>query len=82
VVGDSVCDLYLVTVNDSSHGRIRFAIPCWRSRGVQPISISLRGSRYEAMLLMGQSDWLETDLGRWSVSPQSLRLVLAEEGAL
>jgi hypothetical protein len=81
MAGDSGCDLYLVTVSDSSHGRIRFAIPHWRSRGVQPISISLRGSRYEAMLLMGQSDWLETDLGRWSISPQSLRLVLSEEGA-
>jgi hypothetical protein len=33
------------------------------------------------MLLMGTRDWIETDLGRWSVCADSQRLVLAEGGA-
>lgn len=77
-LGGTEPDMYLVTVTDVSNGRISFSSPAWRSAGVQPISVSLRGIRYEAMLLMGPEDWIETELGRWSVSADNSRLVLAE----
>jgi hypothetical protein len=77
-------DAYLVTLNSAAHGSIQFDKPGWKSSGVQPISISLRGSRYEAMLLMGAADWIQSDLGRWIVDVADNRLSLSdrEEGAL
>lgn len=74
-------DCYLVTVNERSHGQISFRSPAWKSAGIRPISVSLRGLRYEAMLLMGADDWIETELGRWSVSRETPRLLLTEERA-
>ena len=76
LLGESASDCYLVTMNEATNGRISFASPGWRSAGVRPISVSLRGSRYEAMVLMRQEDWIETDLGRWLVSADGRRLVL------
>jgi hypothetical protein len=75
-------DAYLVTLNSADHGSIKFDERGWRSSGVIPVSISLRGPRYEAMLLMGVSDWVESELGRWSVSQPDCRLLLSgcEEG--
>jgi len=73
---DPVPDCYLVTVNERSHGQISFRSPAWMSAGVRPISISLRGQRYEAMLLMGPEDWIETELGRWLVWRETGRLML------
>jgi hypothetical protein len=73
-------DAYLVTLNSAEHGSIRFDKPGWRSSGVQPISISLRGSRYEAMLLMGAADWVWSELGRWTVDGAGNRLSLADCG--
>jgi hypothetical protein len=75
-------DAYLVTVNSADHGSIRFNKPSWRSSGVQPISVSLRGPRYEAMLLMGGGDWVRSDLGRWKIDASGTRLSLSdcEEG--
>lgn len=74
-------DLYLVTVSDASNGRISFSSPAWKSPRVQPISVSLTGNRYEAMLLMGPGDWIDSELGRWSVSVDSCRLALAQGAA-
>jgi hypothetical protein len=79
--GESAPDRYLVTMNEASNGRLSFTSPAWKSAGVQPISVSLRGLRYEAMLLMGRQDWVETDVGRWSISEDDRRLVLAGTGA-
>ena len=73
-------DAYLVTLNSAEHGSIRFDKPGWRSPGVQPISISLRGPRYEAMLLMGAADWVWSELGRWTVDGEGNRLSLADCG--
>jgi len=73
-------DAYLVTLNSAEHGSIRFDKPGWRSSGVQPISISLRGPRYEAMLLMGAADWVWSELGRWTVDGARNRLSLADCG--
>jgi hypothetical protein len=71
-------DAYLVTLRSSEHGAIQFGKPGWKSAGVGPISISLRGPRYEAMLLLGDQDWVESDLGRWQVDQSQCRLRLSE----
>ncbi len=73
-------DAYLVTLNSANHGAIQFDQPGWRSPGVQPISVSMHGSRYEAMLLIGAEDWVCTDLGRWKVDAVGNRLLLASCG--
>jgi len=77
-------DAYLVTLKSAEHGAIQFAKPGWRSPGVQPISISLRGETYEAMLLFGSGDWVESDLGRWLIDQSGCRIGLnvVREGAL
>lgn len=81
-IDTSVPDAYLVTLNSVDHGSIRFDKPGWRSAGVQPISISLRGPRFEAMLLMGVVDWVQSDLGRWEIDAahKGLSLCDGEEG--
>lgn len=71
-------DAYLTTLRSSDHGVVSFDKPGWKSAGVRPISISLRGSKYEAMLLLTSADWVESDLGRWRVDEQASRLVLIE----
>jgi hypothetical protein len=72
-------DAYLVTLNSSDHGSVRFDRPGWRSSGVFPISISLRGPKYEAMVLVGVADWVQTDLGRWQIAPDRRHLALSNE---
>jgi hypothetical protein len=69
-------DCFLVTFNERMHGQTSFASRAWRSDGVQPISVSLRGARYEAMFLMGATDWIQTNLGQWAISGDQKRLVL------
>ena len=71
-------DAYLVTLRDVEHGVIQFAQPGWKSAGVQPVSISLRGQRYEAMLLFGERDWVESDVGRWQIDRLHGRIGLTE----
>ena len=80
----TVPDAYLVTLRSSKHGAIEFGKPGWKSAGVSPISISLRGPRYEAMLLFGDQDWVASDLGRWQVDQGQCRLRLSDvvEGAI
>jgi hypothetical protein len=79
----TVPDAYMVTLKSAEHGAIQFANPGWKSAGVQPISISLRGEKYEAMLLFGSGDWVESDLGRWRVDQARCRIWLevVHEGA-
>jgi len=81
---DVAPDAYLVTLTFAEHGAIQFAEPGWKSAGVRPISISLRGEKYEAMLLFGSGDWVESDLGRWVVDQSGcrIRLNVVREGAL
>ncbi len=76
-------DAYLVTLKSAEHGSIQFYKPGWKSAGVRPISISLRGQRYEAMLLFGAQDWVESELGRWQIDQVRCRIWLAgaSEGA-
>jgi len=80
---ERVPDAYLVTLKSTEHGAIQFAKPGWKSAGVRPISISLHGEKYEAMLLFGSGDWVESDLGRWQVDQVRCRIRLKDvnEGA-
>jgi len=78
--GKAVADAYLVTINSADHGSVRFKEAGWRSSGVQPISISLRQQRYEAMLLMGSDDWVRSELGRWQIDATGTRLALSDCG--
>jgi hypothetical protein len=78
LVAEAAPDAWLVTLSSGVHGAIEFTKPGWRSAGVQPISISMRGGRYEAMLLFGSSDWVQSGLGRWIIGSDGRRLVLAE----
>jgi len=82
--GEMTPEAYLVTLRSAEHGAIQFGRPGWKSAGVRPISISLRGEKYEAMLLFGHGDWVESDLGRWQLDPTQcrIRLVQAGEGGL
>ena len=73
-------DRFLVTMTLESHGKIGFATRTWKSETAQPISVSLRGSRYEAMLLLGKKDWIRTDIGLWIVSRNIDRLELVSAG--
>ena len=77
-------DAYLVTLRSAEHGAIQFAKPGWKSAGVRPISIGLRGEKYEAMLLFGSGDWVESDFGRCLVDQSGcrIRLNVVREGAL
>jgi hypothetical protein len=70
-----VPDRYLVTMTQD-HGHISFSSRDWMSGGVQPISVSLRGSCFEAILLLGEEDWIRTDLGTWMISQDGHRFVL------
>jgi hypothetical protein len=79
--GKVMPDAHLVTLKSAEHGAIRFAEPGWKSESVRPISISLRGERYEAMLLFGPGGWVESDLGVWQVDQAECRLRLSK-GAL
>ena len=74
-------DASLVTLNSFDHGAIAFDQVGWRSAKVQPISISQRASRFEAMLLLAHGDWVQSDLGRWRMDAAGSRLVLAESNA-
>ncbi len=79
--GEMTPDAYLVTLKSAEHGAIQFAKSGWKSAGVRPISISLRGERYEAMLLFGAEDWVESNLGLWQIDQAGCQLRLSE-GAL
>jgi hypothetical protein len=68
VQNDATPDRYLVTLSAQHNGHISFASHHWMSEGAQPISVSLRRSSFEAMLLLGETDWIATDLGTWAVS--------------
>ena len=75
---------YLVTLNNVENGPIEFGRSGWKSDGVDPISISVRHARYEAMLLMSAGSWIESEWGRWQMSADGRRLELDErmEGGL
>jgi hypothetical protein len=77
LVTDAPPERYLVALNSVEHGMVRFRQPGWMSSGVTPISISMRGPRFEAMLLLRTNDWIESDLGRWYVNTNGSGLSLS-----
>jgi hypothetical protein len=77
LVADASPERYLVALNSVEHGMIRFRHRGWMSSGVTPISISMRGSRFEAMLLIRTNDWIESDLGRWRLNENCAGLSLS-----
>lgn len=77
--GSMTPDAYLITLRNVEHGAIQFDRPGWKSAGVRPISISLRGQRYEAMLLFGENDWIKSDIGRWRIDLIHCGVALTEE---
>jgi hypothetical protein len=72
-------ETYLVTLNDAEHGAIQFGKPGWKADGVEAISVSVRQIRYEAMLLITAGGWIQSEWGRWQLSADGRRLVLAEQ---
>lgn len=74
-------DEYLVTVTDGIHGQILFETSDWSSSGVQPISVSRKGSRFEAMLLVRPDAWVKSNLGIWQIGADghALSLMTAPE---
>lgn len=76
----SACpESYLVTLNNVEHGPIQFEKAGWKSQGVETISVSLRNTRYEAMLLMTAGSCVQSDWGRWQMSADGRRLELDEQ---
>jgi hypothetical protein len=70
--------MYLVTLNDAEHGPIQFGKPGWKTDGVEAISVSVRHTRYEAMLLMTAGSSIQSEWGRWQMSADGRRIELAE----
>lgn len=70
-------DEYLVTVNDGIQGQIFFERDDWSSAGVQPISISRKGVRFEAVLLLRMDAWIRSELGVWRISADGRTFCLA-----
>ena len=70
-------DGYLIAINETLHGWIDFNLSDWKSAGVQAISISSKGPRYEAVLLMSAGDWVASDVGRWMITEDGRHLALA-----
>jgi hypothetical protein len=67
-------ETYLVTLNDAEHGPIQFGKQGWKTDGVEAISVSVRHTRYEAMLLMKSGGSVQSEWGRWQVSADGRRL--------
>ena len=74
---DAQPDRYLVTLTERICGPIRFSHEGWKSDGVQLLSVSLRRDRYEVMALMGEHDWIESDVGLWLLSQDRTRLEIS-----
>lgn len=73
---DAAPDEFLVTVTDGVQGQIFFLSSEWSSLGVQPISISQKDSRFEAVLLMAADSWIKSELGIWRITPDGRQLHL------
>ena len=68
---DTVPDRYLVVASGERFGALDFGNSSWKSEFTAPISISQLRGKQEAMLLMGNGDWVRTGLGFWHLTVQS-----------
>ena len=62
-------DYFLVVVRAAEVGRLDVGSPAWRSEGTLLISFSECHHQQEAMLLMPPGSWLQTNLGRFELTP-------------
>lgn len=62
-------DCYLVVVASERFGIINFQLPGWFAPDVLPLAASHLREKQESMLLMRLGDWIETDIGRWYLTP-------------
>lgn len=70
-------DRYLVTLTERICGPVRFNRAGWKSDGVQLISVSQRRNRYELIALLGENDWIESNIGLWWLSRDCKRMELS-----
>ena len=75
-------DSFLVVVRAQLVGTLTIGRTDWRSADTWLISFSECGNQQEAMLLMPEHSWMQTDLGRFVLEPEVrrpwvARLVLA-----
>ena len=67
----TVPERYLLVVSSERLGVFDFEGACWKSESTQPISVSQVKESQEAMLLMGDGDWVRSRLGVWQLKLQS-----------
>jgi hypothetical protein len=60
-------DWFLVVLSEERHGRINFAAANWKSSLSQVIAASQLRDMQEAMLLMREGDWVQTNCGFWQL---------------
>lgn len=62
-------DCFLLVMAANRFGTVQFERQNWKSDGAQVIAASQLRDKQEIMLLMRPGDWIETDLGRWYLTP-------------
>lgn len=62
-------DCFLLVMSADRFGAVQFEHPSWKSDGAQVIAASRLREKQEIMLLMRFDDWIETNLGRWYLTP-------------
>lgn len=70
-------DAFLVVMRPELTGRLTVGSKPWRSSGSWLISLSECGSRQEAMVLLPTHGWIQTELGRFVLAPDTARPWLA-----
>lgn len=75
-------DCYLIAIKSEACGIFDCRLANWKSETVRPLAISQHGEKSEALVLMGEDDWIRTRLGIWTLTPKDSRhdvvLVLGE----
>jgi hypothetical protein len=66
-------DGFLVVVRAQLVGKLTIGKTDWRSADTWLISFSECGAQQEAMLLMAEHSWLQTELGRFVLEPEASR---------
>ena len=66
-------DGFLVITRPELTGRLTVGGTSWRSADTWLIAFSEYGSQQEAMLMMPAHSWIQTELGRFVLEPESTR---------
>jgi hypothetical protein len=62
-------DYYLAVASSARFGLFNPERLGWKSRGVLPIAVSRLRDQQEALLLMREGAWIQTELGFWRLTP-------------